>query len=174
MDPDVPATRWPLSVEGMASCVPLANALAAYDPDRIVTSRTRKAFETGRILAENLFIPVEPVDGLEELHRSSVGWMASSGFVDGVRRSMADPSAAVFGDESLNQARERFEKGLALAAPASESDTVIAVTHGTVLAAYVAGRTGEDPFAIWRRLGLPAFAVLSKPHLRLETLVTSV
>jgi broad specificity phosphatase PhoE len=174
MDPDMPAVRWPLSVEGMASCVVLAQELAAYAPDRIVTSRTRKAFETGRILAENLYIPVEPVDDLEEMHRTSIGWIASSSFVEGVRRAILDRESVVFGDESLAQAISRFEKGLALAAPPGDTDTVIAVTHGTVMAAYLADRTGEDAFEVWRRLGMPAYAVLERPDMNVLTIVPAI
>jgi broad specificity phosphatase PhoE len=37
---------------------------------------------------------------------------------------------------------------------------VAVVTHGTVIALYVAELTGEDPFTLWRRMGLPSFAVL--------------
>ena len=39
---------------------------------------------------------------------------------------------------------------------------------------YIASRTGTDCYGYWKRLGMPAFAVLSLPDLRLIETVESV
>jgi broad specificity phosphatase PhoE len=48
---------------------------------------------------------------------------------------------------------------------------VMAFTHGTVLTLFVARVTGLEPFALWKRLGLPSFVVLSLPQLELVRVV---
>ena len=52
--PQVPARAWHLSAVGRARCVPLAAALAPYQPRAIITSVEPKAVETGQIVAEQL------------------------------------------------------------------------------------------------------------------------
>src|SRR5437764_1217197 len=48
------------------------------------------------------------------------------------------------------------------------------VTHGTVLALFVARHSKENPFQLWRRMGLPSFVVMSLPEYRLEQMVERV
>ena len=45
------------------------------------------------------------------------------------------------------------------------------VTHGTVLALYVAAVTGVDAIDLWRRLGLPSYVTLTRPDLTLVDIV---
>jgi broad specificity phosphatase PhoE len=47
-----------------------------------------------------------------------------------------------------------------------EGDLVV-VSHGTVVALFVAAATGVEPYAFWNRLGLPSFVVLSLPGLEI-------
>jgi broad specificity phosphatase PhoE len=50
------------------------------------------------------------------------------------------------------------------------SRDVVAVTHGTVIALFVAKHTGTDPFEFWRRQQMPFAVTLTLPELRLEKL----
>ncbi|MGH9203207.1 MAG: phosphoglycerate mutase family protein [Vicinamibacterales bacterium] len=53
-------------------------------------------------------------------------------------------------------------------------ETVAIVTHGTVMALYVARAAALDPFPLWKRLGTPAFVVLSLPERRILTVVEHI
>ncbi len=174
IDPERPPTRWHLSSEGMAACVELAGAIAPYGPDRIVTSRTRKAFETGRILAENLSIHVRAVDDLEEQHRDGLGWLSRTVYNDGVRRALECPDELVFGEESVSDALARFTGAIAGELARDVAETVVAVTHGTVMTAFLAPLLREPPFELWKRLALPSFAVLRRPDLSVVKVVESI
>ena len=65
-EPDRPASQWPLTETGRRRSIALAERLAAYTPDLIVTSRERKASETGALVAARLALPIVMADGLHE------------------------------------------------------------------------------------------------------------
>jgi broad specificity phosphatase PhoE len=56
--PERPASQWQLTKEGRRLCIALAERLAAYAPDVIVTSRERKASATGALVAARLGRPI--------------------------------------------------------------------------------------------------------------------
>src|SRR5688500_6185252 len=90
-DPERPASQWPLTEEGRRRCGPLAERLAAYAPDAIVTSHERKAIETGSLLAAHLGIQVAVGDGLHEHRREHVGWLSNPAFEQAVAAFFARP-----------------------------------------------------------------------------------
>ena len=53
-------------------------------------------------------------------------------------------------------------------------ESVVTVTHGTVISLFVAERAGVDPYNLWRQLDLPSYVVLSVPELKLIEVVGSV
>jgi broad specificity phosphatase PhoE len=61
-------------------------------------------------------------------------------------------------------ARHRFAAALDRIASDRQGDDLVVVSHGTVITAHVARRAGLDAFALWRRLGLPSYVVLSLPE----------
>ena len=67
--PERPASQWPLTEQGRRRCIELAKRLAAYAPDVVVTSRERKASETGALVAARLALPTLVADGLHEHQR---------------------------------------------------------------------------------------------------------
>jgi len=52
--------------------------------------------------------------------------------------------------------------------------TVAVVAHGTVISLFVSRRCELEPFNLWRRLGLPALVILSRPDLALIQVVESI
>ena len=89
--PDHPASQWPLTEEGHRRCLALAERLAAYVPHVIVTSRERKAAETGALVAAQLGIPAILADGLHEHLREHVGWLPNPAFEQAVAAFFAHP-----------------------------------------------------------------------------------
>jgi broad specificity phosphatase PhoE len=162
IDQDRPPQLWHLSSQGMAATVALAAYLEPLGPDRIVTSTAPKAFETGRILAEHLAIGVLPAAGFEEQHRRAEDWLPSAAFARAVEQALEAPDELVFGHETMSAARQRFEAALeGELASGGAGETLVVVTHGSVLSAFVARLTGAAAFALWRSLPMPSFVVLA-------------
>jgi broad specificity phosphatase PhoE len=179
----VPASQWQLSDEGRRRCETLAERLAAYDLATVVASEEPKAAETGQIVAEALGLPFETAPGLHEHERGVVKSLGSrEEFQARVVRLFERPSELIFGHETADEAHVRFARAVTnvleqhpVGNPSSPSGRSLAVvTHGTVMTLFIARANGLDPVPFWKRLGLPAFAVLSLPDLHLLEVVESV
>jgi broad specificity phosphatase PhoE len=158
IEPTIDAAEWRLGEEGRVRCLALAMVLSAYELDGIVSSTEPKAEETARIVGEVLSLDVELDERLREHDRTGTGWLGAERFGESVKAAFARPSEVVYGGESIDAARERF------AAAAERPGTAI-VSHGTVISAFAAARTGTDPFELWGRLGLPSLVVLEGSEL---------
>ena len=66
----------------------------------------------------------------------------------------------MLGLETAEQARRRVTVAMDQILAENETRDVAVVTHGTVLALYLAPLLEGDPFDLWRRLGLPSYVVL--------------
>ena len=146
----MPSQEWRLSEEGRRRCGPLAERVAAYQPQVLVSSPEPKARETAELIAEPLGLDVKLEDGLRETARRTVGWLPRHQLELGIKALFDRPDQIVFGEESANAALNRFE-----AAVDGLPERAVVVTHGTVLSLYVAAKTGRDPFELWRSLELP-------------------
>jgi broad specificity phosphatase PhoE len=172
--PTVPARRWSLSEAGRRRCRPLADGLAAYALDVIVTSDEPKAVETGRIVASALDKPLKTAQGLHEHDRSKVAFESKEWFEAAVARFFAEPGRLVFGNETADQAHRRFSEAVARVLEEHPEQNVAIVAHGTVMTLFVARTAGLEPFPFWKRLGLPAFVVLSRPEFDVVKVVQRV
>ena len=150
LDPAVPADEWSLSDEGRRRCGPLAERLAAFRPQTLISSSEPKARETAELIAPALGLDVQLSDGLRETARRSVPWLHADVLERGLRDLFARPNEIVFGEESAAAALDRFS-----AAVDGLPEPAVVVTHGTVMSLYVAAKTGRDGFELWRSLKLP-------------------
>ncbi|MGD8792007.1 MAG: histidine phosphatase family protein, partial [Anaerolineae bacterium] len=130
----------------------------------IVASQEPKAAETGRIVAGILGLPFETAPDLHEHEREHEPFFASQEtFRRQVVRLLEQPEAPIFGQETGDEARRRFAAALEAVLAAHPQGNLAIVTHGTVMALFLARAAGLDAVFFWQRLGLPAFAVLSLP-----------
>jgi broad specificity phosphatase PhoE len=150
LDPSIPSQEWRLSEEGRRRCGPLAERVAAYRPELLVSSPEPKARETAELIAPSLGLDVQLEDGLRETARRTVGWLTRGHLELGIKALFDRPDQIVFGEESASAALARFE-----AAVAGVPERAVLVTHGAVLSLYVAAKTGRDPFELWRSLDHP-------------------
>ena len=175
MDACVAPNQWPLSEAGRASAHALARALAPYWPAALVSSREAKAAETAALLARELGTRFTTAPGLQEHARASLGWVSDMEFHAGMAALFARPAEVAFGDESADQAHERFRAAVNGVLELFPDQNVAVVTHGAVMTLFVTrSQSNTDPLAFWQRLGLPAVAVLSRPELALERLIEKV
>jgi broad specificity phosphatase PhoE len=131
----------------------------------VISSIEPKAAETSRILARSLGISHETALGLHDHDRAGVPlYPERQRFEERVAECFAHPDRLVLGRETLADARHRFAAALDRIASERQGDDLVVVSHGTVIAAHVARRAALDAFALWRRLGLPSYVVLSLPE----------
>ena len=164
---DVPAAEWRLSAEGAARARALSRQLQPADATCVFTSREPKATETARLLAGEWQLPVEEVPGLQEHERPEAQLLSRDAFERKIADLFARPGQLVFGAETADQARRRFTAALVRLLTRAAGDIVV-VSHGTVIALFVAEVSGVEPFAFWKRQEMPFAVTLTLPELRLE------
>lgn len=172
--PTLPANQWALSKVGRQRCHPLADKLAIYRPDCFVTSTEPKAIETGQVVAALLDKPCQAMDGLHEHDRRGAEFGSQERFEASVAAFFAQPGRLVFGNETADQAHQRFSQALAGVVERYPQQNVAVVSHGTVMTLFVARAAGLEPFPFWKRLGLPALVVLALPEFSLLAVVENV
>src|SRR4051812_18932416 len=169
--PGVPSEEWTLSEQGKHACTPLAEAILPYAPVAVVASLEPKAAESGEILAARLGIPFETAEGLHEHDRSNVPHMPSREFISLVELFFRKPAERVLGRESADEALERFEQAVDDVLGRYSEQNVAIVSHGTVIALLLAEYGGGKGFELWRKMGLPSFAVLELPGRKVTRVV---
>lgn len=164
IQPAKPASCWRLSENGRSRAKLLADELRGFTPASIWSSKEPKAIETAQILAGTLNAPSQAIDGLEEHHRSSVPFFPTHNeFEQAVERFFDNPDTLVLGEETAQQALQRFTAAINRAIEATAADTAIIVTHGTVMTLYMASVAGVRLMCFWRGLETPSFVVLTPP-----------
>ncbi len=160
IEPHVDPTRWRLSASGRAAAQVLAKRLRHFGPDAVFASVEPKAKETADIVASSLGLSVTEVPGLHEQERGGVPFFAAPAeYREAVLALFATPDACVFGSESGSAARLRFAAAVDGVSRAGPRQPVI-VAHGTVIALYIAERSGRAAADLWQQMRMPCFAVL--------------
>ena len=173
IEPDKPASAWRLGAVGRRRREALAVGLGDFSPEEIWSSREPKAVETADPVAGALGVPVRVADGLEEHHRDNVSLLPEDDFEEMVERLFCNPDQLVFGTETADQARDRMAAAIGRVINAGQADSIV-VTHGTVIALFVASVADLRPVHLWRRLGLPSYVVLTVPSMAIHSVVQSV
>jgi len=173
VNPGVSSREWVLSEAGKALCAPLAEGLRPYGPAAIVTSPEWKAQETARLVASEFGVPVQVIQDLREHDRSGLGYLERDAFEQQIAVFFQHPTELVFGMETAQQTYERFA-GAVEKALASHPESIIAVTHGTVMSLFLSRKGQTDPLALWKDMGMPSYAALEVPGYHIHNLVTSI
>jgi broad specificity phosphatase PhoE len=100
--------------------------------------------------------------------------MRSGEFISHMELFFRRPDELVLGRESADQSTSRIERAIDDAIDKHREGNLAIVTHGTVLALFVAEHSSKGPFDLWRNMGLPSFAVMSLPEFRLEKIVEKI
>lgn len=144
----VPPPQWRLSDDGRQRCAALAHRLAPLKPVAVITSHEPKAVETAELVARQLDLPCSIADGLHEHERHDIKLMSPAAFQANMQQFFQRPDDLVFGNETATQAVERFGEGIAAALSAWPDQTVVIVTHGTVLSLFAARHNPIDPYTL--------------------------
>lgn len=146
-----------LTERGIAQAEVAAASLAGAGAALVLTSRLRRAFETGTIVARHLGIPLESDTRLAERHLGAAegapvaGYpVAELGVADG---AVLDPDAAPIGGETVRQLVERVAGLLAELSRRGTPERTVLTTHGGVVRAVRALVEGESAASMrWNRV----------------------
>ena len=156
----LPARAWKLSEVGRARARQLAEELARFQPQVIVSSDEPKAVETAEIVARRHQLDFRVGKGLHEHDRSNVPYLSQEEFQQSIRELFQEPDQLVLGTETANQAYARFYQAVHSILSEHKNETVVLVTHGTVISLFVSRLTGRSELEIWNMLGLPSFIAI--------------
>lgn len=168
---DLSYRDWPLSHEGRKLAVRAAEFVAEFKVSRIYSSDERKALETAKTIGQRLGVDVEVEPDLREHDRTGVPWRDSATRQRELKALFANPSDVVFGGESGSQALRRLTAAIDRVTVRTPGPWVL-VTHGTIMALYLAKLTGRAPMEIWSCLRMPTVASVDCRDHRLVNLVT--
>jgi 2,3-bisphosphoglycerate-dependent phosphoglycerate mutase len=172
IDPGAPPNSWGLSEEGRRRSVTLAARLRPYGPDVVLTSEEPKATETARIVADRLGLEFDTHPRLHEHNRTGTPFVTQEDFERSARVFFEKPGELVWGNETAEQAGERFSGAVYDIQERYQDNDVAVVADGTVITLFVARYADVEPFGFWKQLGLPSFCVLTSLPLRLEHAVS--
>lgn len=167
IDPNVPAREWHLSDVGRERCRALAEHLSVYHPAAILSSLEPKAIETAQIVTDALHSSFTTMRDLHEHDRSNVAFETRERFEQQVAEFFLKPDQLVFGAETAAQAHRRFANVVHGLIEEHAKGNLVIVAHGTVITLFVSRAMQIDPFALWKRLGLPSFVVIALPEFKL-------
>ena len=168
-----PPREWQLSAEGALQSKQLAGRLRAFVPLRLVTSTEPKASSTGQVIAAELGLQVSAVDGVQEFDRPASPWRSKA---DRERENAAifdDPAQRVLGAESGRDALDRFSAAIRAELDRTAEQSLVVITHGTVIALFVAAHNPVNAFELWRDLDCASFVVLDGRSFSLREVVLS-
>ena len=163
LDPSRPAREWRLSEEGEAQSRRLADRLRAFSPLRLISSPEPKAFKTGQVVAAKLDLSITSVDGLEEFDRPVLPKMVKTEYERVNAAIFADFDRQVLGVESARGALGRFSAALRGQLAETDEQTLVVITHGTVISLFAAAHNELDAFGLWKRLSCPSLVVMEVP-----------
>jgi broad specificity phosphatase PhoE len=150
---------WPLSEEGRALCMPLAETLRPLGLDILTSSRMIRAQQTAELLGACLGLKWHTSHGLEEHNRPFVeGWLDFEPLIEAL---FANPARRVFGD-SADETLARFSAGIDAVLAEEPNRSVGVVSHGTVMALYAAPYFDMTPRDLWHAIGHPSVLVIDR------------
>jgi broad specificity phosphatase PhoE len=139
IDAALPLTRWTLSPEGRARMRKLLAQPWIRHVGSIYCSTEQKAIDGAEILAENLSLGYEMIEGLGEIDRSSTGLLPTPGeYQDLVDSFFRHPDRSTRGWETARHAHRRIVNAISnfIKRDRRQGDLAI-VSHGQVGALYL-------------------------------------
>lgn len=161
--PELPSETWHLSVEGQRRADLLADDLAQFDLAAIWSSAEPKAIEIAEFISSNTGLQTQIDARFNEQHRAGEPYLGKEEFRAAVSEALTRPDELIYGSETVSAAVACFRAGLDSADRSAPPGDVAVVSHGTIIAGYVASERGVDPLPVWEGLDTPSSIVISCP-----------
>ena len=171
LNPDTPPKRWVLGDSGKADARKLGHHLKDhYWFDMVYSSEEPKAVETATIIAEIFKVPTRTLADLNEIDRPAMPILSPEQHVEFNRPLFIRRQEKVVGEESADEALDRFEFGVNMIL-LSKPENALVITHGTVISLY-ANKHNEDylAFGLWQKLSCLDYVEMSLPDFKIQKL----
>lgn len=155
---DVHPGEWELTDAGREAARALACTIALREGTGVFSSPERKALQT----AEPLGARATVLADLREHSVRETRWLEPAELDRLLRAYFAEGATRVFGDESRHEAVSRFRAALDRALATTSGDVVV-VSHGRVIASYLAHLLDTTGYELWRMLTMPAVITIANP-----------
>lgn len=145
IDPDIPVPDWSLSRQGRARILALHGARWLAGTTRIVSSAERKARETADLIGAMLGIDPQADAALNEIDRSSTGYIPHDRHEILADAFFAQPEASAEGWETATSVQQRGMQGLRRHVAAQGAGDLLIVGHGGIGTLIWCALSGTDP-----------------------------
>ena len=108
------------------------------------------------------------------LYRMTMPFTSQQEFNHKVSRLFSEPERLVMGEETAVQASTRFTRAVKSLIARHPQETLIIVSHGTVISLFYQSVLGLDPYPFWEKLGLPSYLIFELPALDLIEVRTKI
>ena len=163
LDSSRPAKEWQLGAEGEQQTKPLADHLRAFAPLRLIASPEPKAMRTGELVAAELGVQISSIEDLQEFDRPRLPLLSKGDHERANAQIFIDLNQRVLGAESGRDALNRFSAAIAAEMEQTQTQSLVAITHGTVISLFVGAHNDVDAFSLWKQLVCPSYVVLNLP-----------
>jgi broad specificity phosphatase PhoE len=170
LEAGVPAREWRLGADGEAQARALGDRLRSFAPFALFSSPEPKAVRTAELVGAELGSSSRIWQGLEEFDRPALPLLTADEHAALNAPIFRDLARPVLGRESGADALRRFEAALVSLVDARQTDeTLVIISHGTVIALLVSAHNDVDGFQLWRELSCASFVVLTYPGFELAS-----
>lgn len=163
--PGLPRSDWPLSDSSQLATKSIATKLKTrkFNFKAVTSSPEVKALATAKMIARVLGLEsdVKIDSDLAEHKRFSEPFLTNEEFEGKIKELFDKPGELVFGEETADEAFERFERTLEGNMTDRAGEDVLVVTHGTVMAIFVSKKLGVDAWRFWKELEMSMAVVIS-------------
>ncbi len=159
IDPNIPVNKWSISEEGWKQVRNLSDEPFWKEVDVIFASTEQKANKAAEYWSRKFNIPLTIVDGIEEIDRSSTGFL-SEDFWKVVDEFYAEPSERVRGWESANECLKRMISTIDNITKNNQGKNIAIVSHGAVENLYACHIKGITPSHITGQTKIGSWFVL--------------
>ena len=140
-----------LTLDGQVQAQNIADTLASFGIDRIVSSTYRRAIDSIQPLAERLGLPVETDERIIEAGLSSINY---PDWLERLKATFEDPDLSYEGGESSRAAAGRAVAAVD-AVLLTDAQVPVVVTHGRLLTLLMRHYDSRFGFDNWRALSSP-------------------
>ncbi|MGC4106685.1 MAG: histidine phosphatase family protein [Thermomicrobiales bacterium] len=163
VQPERPASEWPLAPEGWDAAQRLGERLRGFGPLRVVASAERKAIQTGEAIGG----AVKVDDRFGEQGRGTVPFLPGDAFHDRVIAHFRQPEDRILGDEASAEAAARFDAALGDSLAGEDDALPVIVSHGRIVSAWIAAQATmpggtQEAEMIWQGLRMPDAWLVSR------------
>jgi broad specificity phosphatase PhoE len=163
-DPNTDVTEWTLTHDALNTLQKHIDNSKFLEVTKVVSSIEPKAITTAKPVANLLGLDIHTVSEFCEILREKK-FLTDEEFLDQKKRELTNLDKIENGEESANDALKRFLSGIEKLESETSGETILVVSHGTVLTLYFAHllnllNTGEL-FSRWQKMG---FCAVGKVH----------